>query len=226
MTPLQDLRPTKIVCVGRNYAAHARELGNDVPERPLLFLKPTSALVENGGAIVLPPDSQRVEHEAEIAVVIGRRTRDVAEADALAAIVGYAALNDVTARDLQKIDVQFTRAKGFDTFCPLGRAVPADGVDWRALEVRCLVNGVERQHGHARDMIFGIPALIAYISRIMTLEPGDVIATGTPEGVGPLEDGDDVEVEIVGLTGVRNRVIRARVEDERSSPAPASAAGV
>lgn len=226
MTPLQDLKPSKIVCVGRNYAAHARELGNDVPERPLLFLKPVSALLENGGAIVLPPDSQRVEHEAEIAVVIGRRARDVAAQEALDVVAGFAALNDVTARDLQKADVQFTRAKGFDTFCPVGRAVPAEGVDWRKLEVLCRVNGEERQHGFARDMIFGIPELIAYISRIMTLEPGDIIATGTPEGVGPLEDGDDVEVEIVGLTGVRNRVVRTRIDDERISAAPVSAAGV
>ncbi len=225
MSANTDPKPTKIVCVGRNYAAHARELGNDVPAEPLLFLKPPSALVENGGAIVLPPDSQQVEHEAEIAVVIGRRARDVREAEALAFVAGYAPLNDVTARDLQKRDVQFTRAKGFDTFCPLGRVVPAEGVDWRALEIRCRVNGVQRQHGQARDMVFGIPALIAYISRIMTLEPGDVIATGTPEGVGALQDGDDVEVELVGMTTVRNRVVRERTPDEehRALPRPTGA---
>ena len=205
---LNELRPTKIVCIGRNYAAHARELGNAVPERPLLFLKPPSALIESGGTIVLPPESERVEHEAEIAIVIGRRARDVQAADALEYVAGYAPLNDVTARDLQKLDVQFTRAKGFDTFCPVGRAVPAEGIDWRSLEVRCVVNGTERQHGHARDMVFGVPDLVAYVSRVMTLEPGDLIATGTPEGVGPLEDGDEVEVEIVGMTGVRNLVRR------------------
>ncbi len=217
MTQMPDAKPSKIVCVGRNYAAHARELGNDVPERPLLFLKPPSAVVENGAAIVLPPDSTRVEHEGEIAVVIGKRTRNVSEAEAAGAIAGYAPLNDVTARDLQKLDVQFARAKGFDTFCPIGRAVPGDGVDWRALEVCCRVNGEERQHGYAHEMIFGIPALIAYISRIMTLEPGDVVATGTPSGVGPLHEGDEVEVELAGMTSVRNRVVRAVAEDQPTS---------
>jgi 2-keto-4-pentenoate hydratase/2-oxohepta-3-ene-1,7-dioic acid hydratase in catechol pathway len=209
MSNINELRPTKIVCIGRNYAAHARELGNAVPERPLLFLKPPSAIIESGGTIVLPAESARVEHEAEIAVVIGRRTRDVSAAEALAYVAGYAPLNDVTARDLQKLDVQFTRAKSFDTFCPVGRAVSGDGIDWRSLEVRCVVNGEVRQHGRARDMVFGVPELVAYVSGIMTLEPGDLIATGTPEGVGPLEDGDEVEVEIVGTTGVRNRVRRA-----------------
>ncbi|HEU5210207.1 MAG TPA: fumarylacetoacetate hydrolase family protein [Longimicrobiales bacterium] len=214
-----DRRPGKIVCVGRNYAAHARELGNEIPSEPLLFLKPPSSVIENGGAIVLPPESQQVEHEAEIAVVIGKRARDVAEADALAYVAGYAPLNDVTARDLQKRDVQFTRAKGFDTFCPVGRMVPADGVDWRTLAVCCRVNGEQRQEGRASDMVFGIPQLIAYISRIMTLEPGDIIATGTPEGVGPLREGDEVEVELQGMTTVRNRVVRARRDqDEQRVP--------
>ena len=218
MTNINELRPGKIVCIGRNYAAHAREMGNDVPERPLLFLKPPSSVIESGGTIVLPPDSDRVEHEAEIAVVIGRRARNVDAAAALDYVAGYAPLNDVTARDLQKLDVQFTRAKGYDTFCPVGRAVAADGIDWRELEIRCAVNGKERQRGRARDMVFGVPELIAYVSRVMTLEPGDLIATGTPEGVGPLEDGDDVEVEIVGMTGVRNRV--RRVEERTSDAAP------
>jgi 2-keto-4-pentenoate hydratase/2-oxohepta-3-ene-1,7-dioic acid hydratase in catechol pathway len=200
--------PSKIVCVGRNYAAHARELGNDVPERPLLFLKPPSALIANGDPIVLPLDSQRVEHEAEIGLVIGRRTRDVSESEALEAIAGYVALNDVTARDLQKVDVQFTRAKGFDTFCPVGELVAAERVpQWRDLEIICRVNGNERQHGVARDMVFGMPALISYISRIMTLEPGDIIATGTPEGVGPLNAGDEVEIEIGGLDVLVNPVV-------------------
>jgi 2-keto-4-pentenoate hydratase/2-oxohepta-3-ene-1,7-dioic acid hydratase in catechol pathway len=200
--------PTKIVCVGRNYAAHARELGNDVPERPLLFLKPPSALIASGEPIVLPLDSQRVEHEGEIGLVIGRRTRDVSEAEALDAIAGYVALNDVTARDLQKLDVQFTRAKGFDTFCPVGALIPAQHVaEWRDLEIICRVNGEERQRGFAHDMVFGMPMLVAYISRIMTLEPGDIIATGTPEGVGPLHAGDEVEVELRGLDVLVNPVV-------------------
>lgn len=198
------LHPTKIVCVGRNYAAHARELGNDVPERPLLFLKPPSALAGDGDPIVLPAESQRVEHEAEIGIVISRQARHVSSAEALECVGGYLPLNDVTARDLQKLDVQFTRAKGFDTFCPAG--VPASHNDWRALEVIGRVNGEVRQHGRATDMIFGVPEIIAYISRIMTLEPGDIIATGTPEGVGPLNAGDVVEVEVQGIGRISNPV--------------------
>lgn len=199
----------KIVCVGRNYVAHARELGNEVPERPLLFLKPPSAIVRDGEAIVLPPESERVEYEGEIGVVIGRRARHVSEAEAMSVVAGYAALNDVTARDLQKSDGQWTRAKGFDTFCPLGDPSDAAGIDWRSLEVISIVNGVQRQNGRATDMAFGIPTLIAYISRIMTLEPGDVIATGTPEGVGPLHAGDVVEIEIAGHDRVCNPVVAA-----------------
>jgi 2-keto-4-pentenoate hydratase/2-oxohepta-3-ene-1,7-dioic acid hydratase in catechol pathway len=201
---MNAMRPTKIVCVGRNYAAHARELGNAVPERPLLFLKPPSALIGNGATIELPPDSDRVEHEGEIAVVIARRTRHVSASEALACIGGFAPLNDVTARDLQKLDVQFTRAKGYDTFCPVGAF--ATHPDWRGLEVIARVNGAVRQHGRAADMVFGIPDLIAYISRVMTLEPGDIIATGTPEGVGPLVDGDVVEIEVPGAGSIRNPV--------------------
>lgn len=204
--------PGKIVCVGRNYAAHARELGNDVPERPLIFLKPTSAVIGTGETIVLPPDSQHVEHEAEIAIVIGRRARHVSEAEALRCVSGYAPLNDVTARDLQKVDVQFTRAKGYDTFCPIGPTGLADIADWRALEIVCRVNGSERQRGNASQMAFGIPYLISYITRIMTLEPGDVIATGTPEGTGVLVDGDVVEVSLEGAGSVINPVRNASPE--------------
>jgi 2-keto-4-pentenoate hydratase/2-oxohepta-3-ene-1,7-dioic acid hydratase in catechol pathway len=196
--------PSKIVCVGRNYAAHARELGNDVPTRPLLFLKPPSSLIGDGDAIILPPDSQQVEHEAEIGVLIGRRAHHVAEADALDFVEGYLPLNDVTARDLQRLDVQYTRSKGFDTFCPAGQAVAYYA--WRDLEVIGRVNGEVRQHGRAVDMIFGIPTIIAAISRIMTLLPGDIIATGTPEGVGPLRPGDVVEVEIPGVGRIINPV--------------------
>jgi 2-keto-4-pentenoate hydratase/2-oxohepta-3-ene-1,7-dioic acid hydratase in catechol pathway len=199
-------RPSKIICVGRNYVAHARELGNEVPERPLLFFKPPSSLIGDGESILLPAESARVEHEGEIAVVIGRRCRRVAEAEAMDVVAGYAALNDVTARDLQKTDGQWARAKGFDTFCPVGAIAPAEGVDWQELEVTCSVDGVVRQHGQARDMVFDIPFLVRYISAIFTLEPGDLIATGTPEGVGPLTVGSEVEVEVVGLSRVRNRV--------------------
>jgi 2-keto-4-pentenoate hydratase/2-oxohepta-3-ene-1,7-dioic acid hydratase in catechol pathway len=199
-------RPSKIVCVGRNYVEHARELGNEMPERPLLFLKPPSSLLADGESIVLPPASQRVEHEGEIAVVIGRTAAKVNAADAWGYVAGVAPLNDVTARDLQKTDGQWTRAKGFDTFCPLGTMVPLDSVDRDGLEVVCRVNGQERQRGHVSQMAFNIPALIEYISAVMTLEPGDVIATGTPAGVSPLQPGDVVEVEIPGVGTLRNPV--------------------
>jgi 2-keto-4-pentenoate hydratase/2-oxohepta-3-ene-1,7-dioic acid hydratase in catechol pathway len=199
------VQPTKIVCIGRNYAAHARELGNEVPPEPLIFLKPPSALLPPGAAIVVPHQSKRVEHEAEIGVVIGTRARDVSEQDAMAYVAGYTCVNDVTARDLQKSDGQWTRAKGFDTFCPIGPTV-ANGLDWRNFEVICRVNGAVRQHGHSRDMMFSIPRLVSYVSGIMTLEPGDVIATGTPEGVGPLVPGDMVEVEIPGIGLLANPV--------------------
>jgi 2-keto-4-pentenoate hydratase/2-oxohepta-3-ene-1,7-dioic acid hydratase in catechol pathway len=203
-------RPGKIVCVGRNYAAHARELGNPVPERPLLFLKPPSAVIGDGEPIVLPAASRQVEHEAEIGIVLGARLCRADEATARRAVGGIACLNDVTARDLQKTDGQWTRAKGFDTFCPVGarRVVSAD-FDLTSLAVIGRVNGAERQRGAARDMIFSIPHLLSYISRIMTLEPGDLVATGTPEGVGPLEPGDVVEVEIPGVGVLRNPVVSA-----------------
>jgi 2-keto-4-pentenoate hydratase/2-oxohepta-3-ene-1,7-dioic acid hydratase in catechol pathway len=201
------VRPGKIVCVGRNYAAHAKELGNPVPERPLLFLKPPSAVIGDGDSIVIPAASSQVEHEAEIAIVLGNRLRRGSEREARTAIRAVACLNDVTARDLQKADGQWTRAKGFDTFCPIGVAAELDpGADLTALEIVGRVNGVERQHGRARDMIFPIPHLLAYISAIMTLEPGDVVATGTPEGVGRLAPGDVVEIEIPGVATLRNPV--------------------
>ena len=200
-------RPGKIVCVGRNYREHAAELGNVVPQQPLLFLKPSTAVIGDGDTIVLPPESTRVEHEAEIAVVIGRRVRRVSEAQALAAVAGITCLNDVTARDLQRSEEQWTRAKGFDTFCPVGpRVAPLDPARLSELEVRCRVNGVERQRGSARDMVFGIAALVAFVSQAMTLEPGDLIATGTPAGVGPLVAGDVVEVEIPNVGVLRNPV--------------------
>ena len=203
-------RPGKIVCVGRNYREHAAELGNAVPERPLLFLKPPSAVIGDGETIVLPAASRRVEHEGEIGVVVGARLAHGDERAARAAVAGIVCVNDVTARDLQHADGQWTRAKGFDTFCPLGPRVLEVGpaFDLAGLEVRCRVNGVERQHGRAADLVFGIPAILAFISGVMTLEPGDVVATGTPAGVGPLVDGDVVEVEIPGV-GVLKNLVRA-----------------
>ncbi|MFN2317880.1 MAG: fumarylacetoacetate hydrolase family protein [Gemmatimonadales bacterium] len=200
--------PSKIVCVGRNYAEHAREFGNAVPEKPLLFLKPPSALIGPGEPILLPPESERVEHEAEIAVVVGRRLRFVSPAEAELAIGGIACANDVTARDLQRADSQWTRAKGFDSFCPVGPTVT--GVDWRSLEVIARVNGEERQRGKSSEMVFSIPELLAYISTIMTLEEGDLVLTGTPAGTAPLDDGDVVEIEIPGVGILSNPVRKAR----------------
>lgn len=201
-------RPGKIVGVGRNYRDHAAELGHAVPAQPLLFLKPATSVIGDGEAIVLPPESSRVEYEAEIGVVIGRRIRRASEADALTAIRGITCVNDVTARDIQRREEQWARAKGFDTFCPVGPRVVAVGAGALvALEVRCRVNGEERQRGFARDMTFGIVALVAYVSQAMTLEPGDLIATGTPAGVGPLTAGDVVEVEIPGVGVLRNPVV-------------------
>ncbi len=204
-------RPGKIVCVGRNYVEHAKELGNAVPKEPLLFLKPPSAVIFDGEPIRLPAMSRQVEHEGEIGVVIGQRLRDGDEAAARAAVAGVTCVNDVTARDLQKSDGQWTRAKGFDTFCPMGPVLAPVDVDFNysGLEVVCRVNGVERQRGRGADMVFGVPALLAYISRVMTLEPGDLVATGTPAGIGPLVDGDLVEVEIPGV-GVLANPVRAR----------------
>ena len=199
-------RPSKIVCIGRNYLDHARELGNEVPERPLIFLKPPSSLIANGETIVLPRQSSRVEHEGEIAVIIGRTARDVTTSDAWDYVAGIAPLNDVTARDLQRADEQWTRAKGFDTFCPLGSMKPASEVDRDALEVICRVNGEVRQHGRIGDMAFSVPTLIEFITSVMTLEPGDVIATGTPAGVSPISPGDVVEVEIHGVGTLSNPV--------------------
>ena len=204
------MRPTKIVCVGRNYVEHARELGNEMPEQPLLFLKPPSAIIASGEPIILPPESQRVEHEAELAVIIGRRCSRVSQQEALEYVEAYAPLNDVTARDLQRADGQFTRGKGFDTFCPIGSPVPAAQVgDPTRLEVIGRVNGEVRQRGTVSQMAFPIPLLIEYISAIMTLEPGDVIATGTPAGVGPIVQGDLVEVEIPGV-GILNNPVEVR----------------
>ena len=189
------IRPGKIVCVGRNYREHARELGNEVPAQPLLFLKPPSSVVGDGAAIVLPRASSRVEYEGEIGVIVGRPLRRATTGDALAAVAGVVAMNDVTARDLQRADGQWTRAKGFDTFCPVGPEV-LERPDLGDLAVTTRVNGEGRQCASAGEMVFSIPELLAYISQVMTLEPGDLVATGTPAGVGPLAAGDTVEVEV------------------------------
>src|ERR1041385_589707 len=202
---MMPLKPGKIIGVGRNYLAPGLELGNDVPPEPIIFLKPNTALLEPGATIVLPRVSQRVEFEAEIGVVMGRRLRHATAEQAERAIGGFTCVNDVTCRDLQQKDGQWSRAKGFDTFCPIGPRV-VSGLDWRTLDLRGRVNGLERQHAKATDMHFSIPELVSFISGIMTLEPGDLIATGTPAGTGPLMDGDVVEVEISGVGVLSNPV--------------------
>lgn len=199
------LSPSKIVCVGRNYAAHAKELGNAVPAEPLIFLKPPSSLVRSGESIRLPAVSKRVEYEGEIGVVVGARLRKASVDEARRAVAGIVAANDVTARDLQKSDSQWTRAKGFDTFCAVGE-VASPPEDLASLTVTTRLNGEVRQLGRGMDMVFDIPAVLAYISSVMTLEPGDLVLTGTPEGVGTLAPGDVVEVEIAGVSRVSNPV--------------------
>lgn len=211
------LVPGKIVCVARNYLAHAQEHGVELPEVPLLFLKPPSAVIGPGQAIELPPQSDRIEHEAELAVVIGRRARDVTPEEAAAHILGYTVANDVTARDLQQRDGQWTRAKGFDTFCPLGPWIET-AVDPAGLRIVCRVNGVIRQMASTQDMVFSVPQLVAYISGVMTLEPGDVVLSGTPEGVGRLADGDTVEIDIQGIGMLRN-VVRLAASGRAAAPA-------
>jgi 2-keto-4-pentenoate hydratase/2-oxohepta-3-ene-1,7-dioic acid hydratase in catechol pathway len=204
---LSPCQVTKIVAVGRNYAAHAAEHGNDVPSQPLIFLEPPSAVVGPGDAIVCPPQSAQVEHEAELAVVIGKSAFRVSAADAWDHVLGYTCANDVTARDLQRSDGQWSRAKGFDTFAPLGPWIVTD-LDPSDLSVVCRVNGQVKQRGSTADMVFKIPGLIEYITAAMTLEPGDVVLTGTPEGVSPIQPGDEVEVEVEGIGVLRNPVVR------------------
>jgi 2-keto-4-pentenoate hydratase/2-oxohepta-3-ene-1,7-dioic acid hydratase in catechol pathway len=202
---LAPAQPSKIICVGRNYAEHAKEHEVEVPKVPLLFMKPPSSILDPGGTVILPPQSQQVEHEAELVVVIGKRGRHVTAEEAGQYVFGYTVGNDVTARDLQKSDGQWTRAKGFDTFCPFGPWIdtefdPADAV------ITCRVSGQPRQMASTRDMVFNVSTLIAFISSVMTLEPGDLIFTGTPAGVGPLKPGDVVDVEIEGLGKLSNPV--------------------
>jgi 2-keto-4-pentenoate hydratase/2-oxohepta-3-ene-1,7-dioic acid hydratase in catechol pathway len=202
---LAPVRPSKVVCIGRNYLAHARELGNEVPAQPLIFLKPSTAVVGPQEAIVCPPQSKDVQHEAELGVVLGQALTRASAAEAKQAVFGWTCLNDVTARDIQREEKQFTRAKGFDTFCPVGPVVETN-LDPTELTVICRVNGVERQRGYTRDMAFDPYAILAFISGVMTLLPGDVVATGTPEGVGRIDRGDWVEVEIPGIGVLRNPV--------------------
>jgi 2-keto-4-pentenoate hydratase/2-oxohepta-3-ene-1,7-dioic acid hydratase in catechol pathway len=204
---LPPVEPSKIVCVGRNYREHAAELGHDVPAEPLLFFKPPSALLAPGATILRPKVSARTDYEGELGVVIGRRARRLREdEDVRPYILGYTCVDDFTARDLQNKDGQWTRAKGFDTFCPVGPLV-FDGLDpWAGVQVETRVNGEVRQSGNSRDFIFALDVVIRYISRIMTLEPGDLIATGTPKGVGPVVAGDVVEVSIEGVGTLRNPV--------------------
>jgi 2-keto-4-pentenoate hydratase/2-oxohepta-3-ene-1,7-dioic acid hydratase in catechol pathway len=204
---MMPVRPSKIIGIGRNYVEHARELGNEMPAVPIIFFKPTTSLIGTGDAILLPSVSKQVEFEAEIGVVIERRVRNVDALAAERAIGGFVCVNDVTCRDLQKVDGQWGRAKGFDTFCPVGPRV-ANGLDWRSLELICRVNGTQRQRAKATDMHFSIPELVSFLSGVMTLEPGDLIATGTPAGTAALRNGDVVEVEIPGV-GVLSNPVRA-----------------
>ncbi len=210
-TPLQNAQllspvtPTKIVAVGRNYSEHAKELGNDVPEEPIIFLKPATCVLAPGGTIVRPPISNRVDHEGELAIVIGREARNVPRQRWRDYVRGFTCANDVTARDLQKKDVQFTRGKSFDTFCPLGPCIETE-LDPSALRIQTRVNGQIRQDGNTGQMVFKCDVLVEFITQVMTLLPGDVILTGTPAGVGPLASGDVVEVEIDGIGTLRNVV--------------------
>lgn len=204
---LPALSPSKIVCVGRNYAEHAKELGNEIPQEPLIFLKPPSSLNAHGAPVVYPGLSQRVDFEGELGVVIGRRAHKIQATEYMKYVAGYTIVNDVTARDLQKKDGQWTRGKGFDTFCPVGPWwVPKEEIDFASLRVITRVNGGVRQEAPVTQMLFGVGAVLEFISQCMTLEPGDLVATGTPPGVGPVQPGDRVEVEIPGLGILENPI--------------------
>ena len=205
---LPPCSPSKIVCVGRNYAEHAKELGNAVPQEPLIFLKPPSSLIASGDAIVYPKLSQRVDFEGELGVVIGKRARNVLAAGAAGYILGYTCVNDVTARDLQKKDGQWTRGKGFDTFCAVGPCIiRREEADFKSFRVQTIVNGEKKQDAPVTEMLFNVDDIIAYVSAFMTLEPGDLIATGTPPGVGPIQPGSKVQVVIEGIGVLGNTVI-------------------
>ena len=202
---LAPVLPSKIIAVGKNYAEHAKEMGGDVPAEPMIFLKPSTSVIGPNATIELPAMSQQVEHEAELAIVIGRLCREVPEERVVEVILGYTCANDVTARDLQKTDGQWGRAKGFDTFCPLGPWIATD-LDVSDLAITCHVDDDERQSSRTSMLVHSVPKLVSWISQVMTLLPGDVILTGTPAGVGPLRDGDDVEVTIEGIGILANTV--------------------
>src|SRR3954452_7252704 len=206
---LAPVLPSKIVAIGKNYAEHASEMGGDVPEQPLLFLKPSTSVIGTGDDIAYPSSSQRVDYEGELAVVIGRLGRDVPEERAADVVLGFTCANDVTARDQQKTDGQWSRAKGYDSFCPLGPWIETD-VDIADLRITTTLNGAVKQDGRTSQIVHKVPALIAHITSCMTLLPGDVILTGTPAGVGPLQVGDEVSVEIEAIGRLTNTV-RARV---------------
>ncbi len=204
---LAPVSPSKIVCVGRNYREHAAELGNEVPVEPLIFFKPPSSVIGPGQTIVRPKISARVDHEAELGVVIGKRCRNLrADEDVQPYILGYTCVNDVTARDLQKKDGQWTRGKGFDTFCPVGPVVVSELDPWAGVDVEARVNGQVKQQGNTRDFIFSLDEIIRYVAQVMTLLPGDLIATGTPSGVAPLVAGDKVEITVAGIGRLQNLV--------------------
>ena len=204
---LPPILPSKIVCIGRNYVAHAKELGNEIPEAPLMFLKPSTAVIGHRDNIIYPESSNHVDHEAELAVVIKRTCKKVSEDEALDYVLGYTCLNDVTARDIQKKENKFTRGKGFDTFAPMGPFIETELNPFN-VNVKAYVNGKIRQDGNTKDMMFDVPTLISFISNVMTLLPGDVIATGTPEGVGQIQPGDIVEVEVEGIGKLTNSVTK------------------
>ena len=204
---LTPTEPSKVVCVGRNYREHAAELGNEVPAEPLIFLKPPSSLLNPGGTIVRPRLSQRVDYEGELGVIIGKKCSKLREdEDMRPYILGYTCVNDVTARDLQKKDGQWTRGKGFDTFCPVGPIISDEVDPWNGVQVQTQVNGQVKQDGNTREFIFPLDRIIHYIAQVMTLFPGDLIATGTPSGVGPVQAGDTVEVSVAGVGTLRNSV--------------------
>lgn len=203
--PNMKLNPSKIICVGLNYHDHARELNMAIPKEPVLFMKPLSSLIYNGEPIVYPKQTKNLHYEAELAIVIKDKCRNVSRKEARKHIKGYTCANDVTARDLQKLDGQWARAKGFDTFCPVGPKVVAD-IDPTKLEIKCYLNGELKQSSNTRDMIFDVYEIVAFISSIMTLEKDDLILTGTPAGIGPMQVGDEVEVEVEGVGKLRNKI--------------------
>ncbi len=212
VTLLAPCEPSKIIALGLNYRDHAAEFGNPVPDEPLIFMKPSTAVIGPDEVIVYPAMSRRVDYEAELAVVLGKTARHVPEEKAFDYVLGYTCFNDVTARDLQKKDGQFTRAKGFDTFAAMGPWIETDIGDPDRLEVEAVLNGARKQHSNTSNMVFGVATLISFISRIMTLLPGDVIATGTPSGIGPMQVGDVVEIKVEKIGTLRNQVVAERVK--------------